>query len=154
VNVDIRPHLDFFDLDRLLLLARLGGFLLRLVLEAAVIEDLGDGRLGIRGDFDEIKTGLGGNLQRAVDRYIAVVGTLVVDQLNFADSDFLVDPRPVLGRCRRGSVGSANGGILLYCCCWGSAGRSICPADQGGFVQSDGEVNHYGGIQGRRVNGD
>jgi hypothetical protein len=113
VNIDVRPHLDFLDLDRLLLLAGLGGFLLRLVLEAAVIEDLGDGRIGIRGDLDEIKTGFDGNLQRAVDRDVAVVGSLVVDQLNFTDTDFLVDPRPVLGGCRLGSVGSANGGILL-----------------------------------------
>jgi hypothetical protein len=45
VDIDIGPHLDFLDLDGLLLLAGFGGFLLRLKLEAAVIEDLGDGRL-------------------------------------------------------------------------------------------------------------
>ena len=41
VIVDAGPHLDLFDLDDLLVLARLGGLLLLLVFVLAVIEDLG-----------------------------------------------------------------------------------------------------------------
>lgn len=117
VNIDVRPHLDFLDIDRLLLLARLGGFLLRGEFEAAVIEDLCDRGLGIGSNFNEIKTRFGGHFPRFVDRHIAVIGALVVDQLNFVGTDIIVDPRPILGRGWRSSVGSANGGILLYCCC-------------------------------------
>ena len=40
VDVDIRAHLDLFDLDGALLLARLGGLFLRLIFVFAVIEDL------------------------------------------------------------------------------------------------------------------
>ncbi len=46
--VDARTHLDLFDLDDLLVLAGFGSFFLFLVFELAEIEDLADGRLGIR----------------------------------------------------------------------------------------------------------
>jgi hypothetical protein len=48
MRVDVRPHLDFLDVDRLLLLAGFRRFLLGGVFEAAVIEDLADRRLGGR----------------------------------------------------------------------------------------------------------
>ena len=47
VIVDHRAHLDLLDLDDLLLLAGLGGLLLFLIFEFAVVEDLADRRLGI-----------------------------------------------------------------------------------------------------------
>ena len=47
VIVDAGPHLDLFDLDDLLSLARLGGLLLLLVFVFAVVEDLGHRRVGI-----------------------------------------------------------------------------------------------------------
>jgi hypothetical protein len=97
VDVDVRAHLDFLDLDDLLLLPGLGGLLLALVLEAAEIEDLADRRDRIRRNLDEIETGLCGDLERPLDRYGSVIVALVVDQLNFIDADFLIDPRPVLG---------------------------------------------------------
>ena len=58
VRVDVGPHLDFLDLDGLLFLAGLGGFLLRLVFEFSEIEDLAHRRCGVRRDFDEIKPGV------------------------------------------------------------------------------------------------
>jgi hypothetical protein len=54
VIIDVRPHLDLFDLDRLLLLASLGGFLLFLVFEFAVVENFSDRRVCIGRDLDEI----------------------------------------------------------------------------------------------------
>ena len=50
VGVDVGPELDLLDLDHLLALARLGGLLLRGILEAPEIEELGDRRSGIGGD--------------------------------------------------------------------------------------------------------
>jgi hypothetical protein len=113
MDVDVRPHLDFLDLDRLLLLAGLGGLFLGLVLVPAIVEKLGDGRDGIGGDLDEIQSGLLSELKGAVDRDGAVIDTLRVDQLDLGDPNFLVDARAILGDGRRGSVGSANGGSLL-----------------------------------------
>jgi hypothetical protein len=116
VDVNLGAHLDFLDLDRFLFLERLGGLLLSLKLEAAVVEDFHNGRIGIRGDFDEIEAGFGCKIEGALYRQRPVIGAFVVDQLDFADTDFLVGPRSLLGRGGRRSVGSANGGILLYCC--------------------------------------
>jgi hypothetical protein len=113
MDVDVRPHLDFLDLDRLLLLAGLGSLLLGLVLVPAIVEQLGDGRDGIGRDLDEVQTGLLGELKGAVDRDGAVVDTLRVDQLDFGDTNLFVDARAILGDGRRGSVGSANGVSLL-----------------------------------------
>jgi hypothetical protein len=47
VVVDVRTHLDLLDLLRLLALALRVGLLLRLVFEAADVEELGDGRIGV-----------------------------------------------------------------------------------------------------------
>jgi hypothetical protein len=47
VIVDGGAHLDLFDLDDLLMLARLGRLLLRLVFVFAVVEDLADGRVSL-----------------------------------------------------------------------------------------------------------
>jgi hypothetical protein len=113
VDVDVRPHLDFLDLDRLLLLASLGGFLLGLVFVPAKVEDLGDGRDGIRRDFHEVQTGLSGHLKGPLDRNGAEIGAFAVDQLDLGDTNLLVDARAVLGNGRRRSVGSTNGGSLL-----------------------------------------
>jgi hypothetical protein len=48
VIVDARPHLDFLELDDLLVLASFGRFFLLLEFVFAEIEDLANGRLGVR----------------------------------------------------------------------------------------------------------
>ena len=97
VDVDVRAHLDLLDLDDLLLLAGFGGFLLGLILEAAVVEDLGDRRVLIRGDLDEVHPGFAGELEGALNRHVAVILALVVDQLDRGDADFFVDAGAFLG---------------------------------------------------------
>ena len=54
--VDAGAQLDFLDLDDLLLLAGLGGLLLLVEAEFAVIEDLADRRIGVGHDLDQIET--------------------------------------------------------------------------------------------------
>src|SRR5215813_442719 len=61
------PQLHFLEVDNHLLLLRLGGLLLLLVLEAAVVHDLADRRLRHRVDLDQVKTELGGFLQGCFD---------------------------------------------------------------------------------------
>ena len=58
VIVDAGTQLDFLDLDGLLLLARLGGLLLLEEAVFAVVEDLADGRGGVRRDLHEVEAGV------------------------------------------------------------------------------------------------
>ena len=67
VAVDVRAHLDLFDLDDLLVLACLGRLLLVGVFELAEIEDLDDWRFGIGRDLDEIQARLFGGEQCVID---------------------------------------------------------------------------------------
>ena len=89
--VDVRTHLDLFDLDDLLLLARLGRLLLRLVLVLAEIQDLADRRLGVGRDLDQIEAGLGGALACVVDGDHADIVAGGVDELDVWSVDALVD---------------------------------------------------------------
>jgi hypothetical protein len=116
VIVDHRPKLDLLDLDDFLLLACLSRFLLRLVLVFAVIQDLADGRGRVGGDLDEIKPGFLGFFQSkpGIDRTQILAN--LIDQLNFAGSDFLVDARTVLLDGLRSSNRTTNGYALLCCC--------------------------------------
>jgi len=57
VVVDHRPELDLLDLDHLLFLSGFGRLLLRLIFIFTEIENLADGRNGIRCDLDEIEPG-------------------------------------------------------------------------------------------------
>src|SRR4029078_2565214 len=63
-------------------------------------------------DFDQIHDRLGGDLEGPFDGHDANVGAFVVDQLDLADAELLVNARTFLGR-RRGFIGSANGSRLL-----------------------------------------
>jgi hypothetical protein len=145
VGVDVRTHLDFLDLDRLLLLAGFSGFLLGLELEAAVIESLADGRDRIRRYLDKIEAGLGRDCKGAFDRDGAEIGALGVDKLNFADANLFVDPGTFLGRCRGCSMGPANGQSPLSLKT--IAGLPPCSSQGGidaeGFLQSRREVNRF-----------
>src|SRR5690606_3429177 len=76
------------------------------------IEDLADGRIGIRCDLDEIETGLLCHLERSFDRNRPVVLAFAIDELDAGNPDFRIGARSFLGRLRR-SVWSANGRILL-----------------------------------------
>jgi len=67
MGVDVRAHLDFLDLDDLLVLARFSRFLLGRVFQLAQIKDLGDWRCRIRRNFNQIEPGIFSDLQRFID---------------------------------------------------------------------------------------
>ena len=114
VRVDVRPQLDFLDLDHLLLLARFGGLLLCGVFEAAKIEHLGDGRHGVGGDQDEIEAQFLGLCDGVARTDNALVLTFSVDQLDVGAGNILVRKRPLfLGR--DGSHGTTNGWRSFGC---------------------------------------
>jgi len=115
VIVDHRPEFDFLDLDDFLLFSGFGRFLLRLIFVLADIQNLADGRIGIRGDLHEIEPGLNRFLKGALDIDDAVIGSVLVDQLYLADADLLVNARAVLLNGRRGSHRTTNGMVSLCC---------------------------------------
>jgi hypothetical protein len=117
VRVDVRPHLDLFDLDDLLLFLRLGLFLLLLVFEFSEIEDLADGRLGSRGDFDQIETRGLRDFNRLRGRNDAALLASFVDQKDLWNAYLLVDAGAVAAGFRGGGGGwSAGYGLISFGC--------------------------------------
>src|SRR5690606_1314658 len=115
-------HLDFLDLDGLLLLARLGGFLLRHVFLLAEFDDLAN-RYVTRGmDLYEVKAKFFGQHQRLFGRHDAMVLAFGINELDGRGPDILVRAGAFVGGWRR-SKWSANGFGLLI--------NSFNPADCG-----------------------
>ena len=63
----------------------------------------------VRRDLDQIEPGLLRHGQSGADFGDAVVGAVLVDELDLADADLLVDARPLLGGGLRGSDRATNG---------------------------------------------
>jgi hypothetical protein len=113
MGIDVGAQLDLLDLDGLLLLARLGGFLLGLVLVFAVIHDLADWRVGI-ANLHKIKARFLGTRHSIALADDAKIFSALGDELNLPGDNGLVDARAVfIGGFR--SHWSANGRILLCC---------------------------------------
>jgi hypothetical protein len=89
--IDVRAHLDLFDLDDFLLFLRLGLFLLLLVFELAEIEDLANGRLRARRNFHEIKPCFGGEFDRFGCWNDAAFFPVLIDQKDLRNPDFFID---------------------------------------------------------------
>src|SRR5207302_9850961 len=107
--VDDGPVCQRLALDALVFLALLGGFLLFLIFVFAVVEDLDDrgGRVG--RNLDQVETGLLRGGERIGDLHGAFVGAVLLDQMDFADANLLVDTRPILGGRLLGSYWATNG---------------------------------------------
>ncbi len=100
VVVDIRPHLDFLDLDGLLTLAGSVRFLLFLVFEFTEVHQLADGRPHIGRNFDKVEPDCLRSTQCINSRNHTVVVPLVINQPDFTDIDHFVGARSILDRCR------------------------------------------------------
>ncbi|MET3661780.1 hypothetical protein ABID44_002108 [Aquamicrobium ahrensii] len=110
--VDVRAHLDLFDLDDLLVLAGFRRLLLGGVFQLAQVEDLGDRRIGVGGNLNEVQPGLFGEQEGFAGGNFAAVVAVGIDKLDAGDLDVPVSARPFLGgRCC--FERSANGRILL-----------------------------------------
>ena len=90
VVVDVRTHLDLLDLLRLLLLALLVGLLLRLVLVAADIEKLGDGRVRVGRNLDQVEPDFLRLLEGFAGIHHAQVLAVLVDHPDLLGLDELV----------------------------------------------------------------
>src|SRR5690606_38057391 len=112
VVVDVRTHLDLFDIDGLLTLARLGGLLLTLIFHLAEIGELANGWFRVRNNFDQAQSGFVRQQQRIVDRNNTAILAFSIDQLYMRDANLEIGARAFLNG-RRGFEWSANGRKLL-----------------------------------------
>ena len=115
IRIRVWTELDLFDLDDLLLFARFGFALLRLVFEFAEIHDLTHGRVGVRRDFDKVETSLFGHLHGARWRYNADVFAICANQANFVRADIFIDARAgvTLRRCVMGSASDDDRPLIV-----------------------------------------
>src|SRR5689334_15312515 len=91
--VDVRPDLDLFDMDDLLLLLGLVRLLLLLVEELAEVHDAADRRLGGRSDLDQVEPLRARPRQSLLDGDDPRLPALLIHQAHLAHPDPLVDPR-------------------------------------------------------------
>ena len=90
MGVDLRPHLDLFDLDASLALT---GFLQLhrpLVFELAVIHDPAHWRLGLGGHFNQVEVQFLGPAQRVLDRHDADLRSVRAHQSHLGSADPVV----------------------------------------------------------------
>ncbi len=91
-GVDLGPELLLLDDGLLLVLAGLARLLGCLVLVLAVVHDLADRRLGVRGgNFDEVKIGIRGDAKSVFDAHDATCSPAGPDESDFRYADALVD---------------------------------------------------------------
>ncbi|MND95444.1 hypothetical protein D3C80_876990 [compost metagenome] len=112
MRVDVGAHLDFFDFDDLLLLARFGRLLLVRVFQLAEVEDLAHRRIIVRRDFYEVQSCFLGHLEGLVGGYCTEIHAFGIDKLDLGNANFPIGARAFLD----GGIGfewSANGRILL-----------------------------------------
>src|SRR2546423_751465 len=76
--------------------------------------------------LDLVETGFLRGGERVGDRYGAFVGAVLLDQMDFADANLLVDARPILAGRLLGSHRATNGDYLLCCCDGPVPLRPIC----------------------------
>ena len=96
VLVDLRPELDFLDLDDLLVLLRRPRALLLLVLVLAEVHDPADRRHGRRRNLHQVQSLASRERERLRRRHDAELLAVVVDDANFAHPDSFVDPNTVV----------------------------------------------------------
>src|SRR5262245_58865239 len=110
VIVDVRTHFDLFDLLRLLALALLVGFFLRLVLVAANIEEFGDGRICPRADFNQVEADLLSLLESLTRIHYAQIFAIFVDHAHLGRLNELIVAGA--GHCWRGQRAARGGRVM------------------------------------------
>jgi len=91
VVVDLRPDAHLFQLDNVLIAARLTIFPALLIAKFAVIHQSTDGRNGIRRNLDQIEAPLTRHLERVERQNDANLPALLIDEPNLAEPDALID---------------------------------------------------------------
>jgi len=141
VVVDVRAHLDLLDLDDLLVLAGFSRLLLGGVFQLAEIENLGDRRIGIGRNLDEVQPDLFSEQESLACGDFAAIVAVGIDELDTGNLDVPVSARPVLGgRCC--FERSANGRILLELLIWRMR-RRLCGKRVRGVNSTAGNENHH-----------
>ncbi len=113
MRVDVGTHLDFLDLDGLLLLARLVRLFLCLVLELTVVHDLAHRRVNVWRNLNKIQPGFVSQLKCILECQFTPFFTLMIDDQYGRIVDHRVDARPFAGG-RRSVKSSAY--LKISCC--------------------------------------
>ena len=118
VVVDVRTHLDLLDLLRLLLLALLVGLFLGLIFVAADIEELGDRRIGVGRDFDQVEADFLRLLERFAREHHAQIFAVFVDHPDLLGLDELVvaGAGELRRRLRSARIGRGYSRSPICCC--------------------------------------
>ena len=106
--IDIGTHLDLFDLLRLLRFPRGIGLFLGLIFELADIEKLGDGRIGVGRNLNQVESNLGCLINRFAGVHHAQIFAIFVNHTHLGRRDKLVKPGAVHRR-GAGAHGSPGG---------------------------------------------
>jgi len=93
--VDIRPHLDLFDLNDFLLLFGFGFFLLLLILVFSVVKDLAYRRLCIWRNFHQIKASFDRNLSGVFSGDDPAFFSSMINQQDLRNGNIFIDARSI-----------------------------------------------------------
>ena len=93
VVIGARAQSKLLELDGVLVLFGLPLLLGRLVLEAAVVEELADGRHRVGRDLDQVEILLSCHFERLHGRHDAELRPIFVDESNFRNSNRAIDAR-------------------------------------------------------------
>lgn len=89
--IDLRPDTNFFQLDDMLMAARLTLFATLLVSKLAVVHEPAHGWHGVWSHLDQIEPAFARHLERIKRRNYADLLTVLIDQPDLADPDSLID---------------------------------------------------------------
>ena len=98
--INTRAHLDFLDIDCLLLLTCKVGLFLGLIFVLTVIEKFANRRVAIWRNLDQIHAGLYSQCQRLSYSYNSVIFPFFVDETNAGDFDKFISARALTGWLR------------------------------------------------------
>jgi hypothetical protein len=127
VVVDLGPDTDLFQLDGVLVTARLALFAALLVAKLAVVHEPADGGHRIGSHLDQVETPLARHLKRIKGGDDADLLAVLVDQPDLADPDALIDagldgsgnslppffPLPGYANQHRNAPGAISGAVAL-----------------------------------------
>ena len=89
--IDVRPELDLFQMDDVLLLSRLSRHLRLFELELAEVHDADDGRASEGSDFHQIESSNFRSLQRCFELHDAELCAIGSDDTQRTDADLPVN---------------------------------------------------------------
>lgn len=97
MDADFRPELNLLELDLFLVLLRFLGPLVLLIEKLPIIHNSADGRVGLRGNLDQVKPSFSGEGESLGERQNANLFLVLIDDPDFSGVNHFINPvRPCL----------------------------------------------------------